>query len=194
MKRPTVKEKELRLMAKNVSELKDVIKKWYNYADQLLSYRYSNYFSQLYQNKKNEITKHHRYILTTRLEQYIPPIFVWVYKISCNIYDNFKIIDKNKEIYNEYFIDDKAGKLYLYAEDDFYYPLAQNEEDKLRIEYSVKLENAQIGDVVGEIKVFFENNLIKTIKLATMNKIDKLIESETLEISEILWTDHLNND
>lgn len=70
------------------------LKKWYNYADQLLSYRYSNYFSQLYQNKKNEITKHHRYILTTRLEQYIPPIFVWVYKISCNIYDNFKIIIK----------------------------------------------------------------------------------------------------
>lgn len=32
MERPTVKEKELRLMAKNVSELKDVIKKWYNYA------------------------------------------------------------------------------------------------------------------------------------------------------------------
>ena len=33
----------------------------------------------------------------------------------------------------------------------------------------------------------------KTIKLVTMNKIDKLIESETLEISEILWTDNIKD-
>ena len=32
MERATVRNKQLRLMAKNVSELKDVIKKWYNYA------------------------------------------------------------------------------------------------------------------------------------------------------------------
>ena len=109
------------------------------------------------------------------------------------LYENEKIIDKNKEIYNEYIIDKKEGKLYLYAEEDFYYPIIKGEEDKLRLEYSVKLDNAKQGDIVGEIKVFFENNLLKTIKLVTMNKIDKLIESETLEISEILWIDNIKD-
>ena len=42
-------------------------------------------------------------------------------------------------------------------------------------------------------KVFFENDLLKTIKLVTMNKIDKLIDSKTLQIGEILWTEDLNN-
>ncbi len=109
------------------------------------------------------------------------------------LYENKKIIDKNKEIYNEYIIDKKEGKLYLYAEEDFYYPLMQGEEDKLRLEYSVKLDDAKEGEIVGEIKVFFENDLISTIKLVTMNKIDKLIESGTLEICEVLWTENFQN-
>ena len=109
-------------------------------------------------------------------------------------YENKKIIDKNKEIYNEYIIDEKHGKLYLYPEEDFYYPVMKGEEEKFHIEYSVKLDHAKEGDVVGEIKVFFENDLLKTIKLVTINKIDKLIDSKTLEIGEILWTDDLNNN
>ncbi len=110
------------------------------------------------------------------------------------LYENKKIIDKDREIYNEYIIDKNQGKLYLYAEEDFYYPIMESEMNKLHLEYSVKLDNAKEGDQVGEIKVFFENDLLKTIKLVTMNKIDKLIESETLEICEILWTDNLNNN
>ena len=106
-------------------------------------------------------------------------------------YENKKIIDKNREIYNEYIIDNKQGKLYLYAEEDYYYPVTESEMDKIRLEYNVKLDNAKEGDVVGEIKVFFENDLLKTIKLVTMNKIDKLIDSGTLEISEILWEENV---
>lgn len=108
------------------------------------------------------------------------------------LFENKKIIDKDKEIYNEYIIDKNQGKLYLYAEEDFYFPLMQGEEDKINLEYNVKLDDAKEGDVVGEIKVFFENDLLKTIKLVTMNKIDKLIENETLEISEVLWADKLS--
>jgi len=106
------------------------------------------------------------------------------------LYENKKIVDKNKEIYNEYLIDEKQGKLYLYAEEDFYYPILKSEEEKLHLEYSVKLDTAHVGDIVGEIKVFFENDLLKTIKLVTMNKIDKLIESGSLEICEVLWTEN----
>ena len=110
------------------------------------------------------------------------------------LYENKKIVDKNREIYNEYIIDKNQGKLNLYAEEDFYYPIIQGEEDKLKLEYFVKLDNASVGDIVGEIKVFFENDLLKTIKLVTINKIDKLIESETLQISEILWEEKANEN
>ena len=109
------------------------------------------------------------------------------------LYKNTKIIDSHKEIYNEYFLDKKQGKLYLYAEEDFTYPLKEGEENNLKLEYSVKLDNAKDGDVVGEIKVFYEKDLLKTIKLVTMNKIDKLIESETLEICEVLWVEKFNS-
>ena len=109
------------------------------------------------------------------------------------LYKNTKIIDSHKEIYNEYFLDKKQGKLYLYAEEDFTYPLKEGEENNLKLEYSVKLDNAKDGDVVGEIKVFYEKDLLKTIKLVTMNKIDKLIEGETLEICEVLWVKKFNS-
>ena len=102
-------------------------------------------------------------------------------------YTNKQIIDKNREIYNEYIIDNSAGKLYLYAEEDFYYPLSEDELKNIKLEYKVTLDNAKEGDIVGEIKIFFQKDLISTIKLVTMNKIDKLIDGNTLQISEILW-------
>lgn len=110
------------------------------------------------------------------------------------LYENQKIVDRNQEIYNEYIIDKTQGKLYLYAEEDFYYPISKNEINNLKLEYNVKLDNAKEGDIVGEIKVFLKNDLLKTIKLVTMNKIDKLIDSKTLEISEILWEEKANEN
>lgn len=113
---------------------------------------------------------------------------------SYSDFKNTKIIDKNREIFNEYIIDKEQGRLYLYAEEDFYYPLKNSEFDDIKLEYNVKLDNAKEGDNVGEIKVFLKNDLIKTIKLFTMNKIDKLIDSKTLEISEILWEEKVNEN
>ncbi len=109
-------------------------------------------------------------------------------------FENKKIIDKNKEIYNEYILDNNAGKLYLYTEEDFYYPLCYGELNDLRLEYNVFLDNAKVGDNVGEIKIFFNNHLIKTLKLFTMNKIDKLIDNKTLSINEILWEEKINEN
>lgn len=111
-----------------------------------------------------------------------------------SLYKNEKIIDKNREIYNEYILNDKCGKLYLYTDEDFCYPIKHDEFNELRLEYNVKLNNANEDDFVGEIKIFFKNDLIKTLKLFTMNKIDKLIDSKTLEISEILWEEKVNED
>ena len=105
-----------------------------------------------------------------------------------------KIIDKDKEIYNEYIINNKEGKLYLYTKEDFYYPLRNNEYSDLKLTYSVDLDNAKSGDEVGEIKIFFKNNLIKTLKLYTMNKIDKLIDNKSLQIEEVLWEEKINEN
>ncbi len=109
-------------------------------------------------------------------------------------YNFVKLIDKDKEIYNEYIIDENEGKLYLYAEEDFYYPLKKLEMRSVRIKYTVDLDDAKSGDEVGKIEIFLENDLIKTLKLYTMNKIDKLIDSDTLRINEVLWEDKINED
>lgn len=109
-------------------------------------------------------------------------------------YKNIKIIDKNKEIYNEYLIDDTHGKLYLYTDDNFFFPIKADEMNKLKLEYFVTLNDAKAGDHVGEIKVFFDKRLIKTLKLYTMNKIDKLIDSKTLSVSELLWEEKVNEN
>ncbi len=109
-------------------------------------------------------------------------------------YKNRLIIDKNKEIYNEYILDNNHGKLYLYTDEDMYYPLTKSEEKKLKLEYNVTLDNAKEGDEVGEIRIFLENNLLKSLKLYTMNKIDKLIDSKELKINEILWEEKLNEN
>ena len=64
----------------------------------------------------------------------------------------------------------------------------------VRIKYTVDLDDAKSGDEVGKIEIFLENDLIKTLKLYTMNKIDKLIDSDTLRINEVLWEDKINED
>ena len=105
-----------------------------------------------------------------------------------------KIIDKDKEIFNEYILNGKEGKLYLYAEEDLYYPIRKDEIKDLKLEYNVTLNSVNEGEEVGEIKVFFKKHLIKTIKLFTMNKIDKLVNENTLSIEQILWEEKLNEN
>ena len=109
-------------------------------------------------------------------------------------YKNIQIIDKNREIYNEYILDNNAGKLYLYAEEDFYYPLTEEEIKNIKLEYKVILDNVKEGDIVGEIKIFFQKDLISTVKLVTMNKIDKLFEENELNLNEVLWEEKINEN
>ena len=109
-------------------------------------------------------------------------------------YSNKLIIDKNKEIYNEYILNNNAGKLYLYVNENFYYPLSKEEFNELRLEYKVTLDNAKENQEVGEIKVFLKNDLIKTLKLYTMNKIDKLFANNELNLNEIQWEEMVNEN
>lgn len=105
-----------------------------------------------------------------------------------------QIIDKNKQIYNEYIDDEQSGRLYLYAGDNFYFPVRRNEYDDITLKYNVKLEDAKAGQEVGKIEVYFDNQLINSVKLFTMNKIDKFLDNKTLQIKEILWEEKLNEN
>lgn len=106
---------------------------------------------------------------------------------SFNEYKNTLIIDKNKEIQNESIINNVGDKLYLYANENFYYPLKDNEKDKIKVKYTINKTSANENEEVGFIEVFYDNQLIKTLKLYTMNKIDKLIESNILQFDEPNW-------
>lgn len=106
---------------------------------------------------------------------------------SFNEYKNTLIIDKNKEIQNESIINNVGYKLYLYANENFYYPLKDNEKDKIKVKYTINKTSANENEEVGFIEVFYDNQLIKTLKLYTMNKIDKLIESNILQFDEPNW-------
>lgn len=105
-----------------------------------------------------------------------------------------KLIDKNKQIYNEYVTDTENGRLYLYAKDDFYYPLKAGEEDNVKLAYNVKLDDAKQGSVVGNINIFLNNQLINSVKLYTINKIGKFLDNQTLQIKEILWEEKVNEN
>lgn len=109
-------------------------------------------------------------------------------------YNYTKLIDKNKQIYNEYVTDLANGRLYLYAEDDFYYPLLPGEKDRVKLNYNVKLDDAKQGSVVGKIDILLDNQLLNSVKLYTINKIDKFLDNQTLQIKEILWEENINEN
>lgn len=125
------------------------------------------------------------------------PMFEESSALINSAFDEFEfkeIIDKEKEIYNEYILSEKEGKLYLYTDEDFCYPLRSDEFKDVKINYSVDLKDAKSGDEVGKIDIFFKNDLIKSLKLYTMNKIDKLLDNKTLQIEEILWEENIDED
>lgn len=95
-------------------------------------------------------------------------------------YRKVKIIDKQVDINDEKIGNKEYKQLFVYPEEDFYMVLKQGEEKDLVLEYNYSTENSNIKEVVGEIKIFFKKDLIKTVKLVTMNKIDKLSEADLL--------------
>lgn len=102
---------------------------------------------------------------------------------SFNEYNHTLLVDKNKEIPNKVIENTEGERLYIYPENDFYYPLKENEKDKVEVKYNIEKSTAEDGEVVGNIEIFYDNQLIKTLKLYTMNKIDKLIENNTLQLN-----------
>lgn len=105
-------------------------------------------------------------------------------------YNFVKILDKNKEIYNEYVKDDKNIRLYLYPEEDVLIPLLPDELKLVKLKYQVQLSDADNGKCVGKIEIFLNKHLLKTVKLYTINKIDKIMDSNGT-IENLLWEEGL---
>lgn len=106
-----------------------------------------------------------------------------------NNYDFSPIVVKDEPIYNEYYIDSKRGELCLYANETYTFPVLESEKDKLRVVYSLYdlKNNVKEGDEVGEISVFYDNHLQKTLKLYTINKIDVLDNQDIFNSIKLQW-------
>lgn len=106
-----------------------------------------------------------------------------------NEYNFSPIAVKGEIIYNEYYLDDKSGQLCLFANEDYTYPVLNSEQDRLRVVYNLRqpVENLQEGDEIGEISVFYDNHLQKTIKLYTINKIDVLESQDIFNSIKLQW-------
>lgn len=106
-----------------------------------------------------------------------------------NEYDFSPIVVKDEPIYNEYYIDSKSGSLCLYANETYFFPILQSEKDKLKVVYSLYSlkDNVEEGEEVGEISVFYDNHLQKTLKLYTINKIDVLENQDIFNSIKLQW-------
>lgn len=106
-----------------------------------------------------------------------------------NEYDFSKVVSKNEPIYNEYYIDSKRGALCLYCDEDYIFPLKEGELDEIRVVYSLYelKNNVDENEEVGEISVFYDNHLQKTLKLYTMNKIDVLDNQDIFNSIKLQW-------
>ena len=106
-----------------------------------------------------------------------------------NEYNFSPIVVKDEPIYNEYYIDSKSGRLSLYADETYVFPFLESEKDKIRVVYSLYelKNNIKEGEEVGEISVFYDNHLQKTLKLYTINKIDVLENQDIFNSIKLQW-------
>jgi D-alanyl-D-alanine carboxypeptidase (penicillin-binding protein 5/6) len=106
-----------------------------------------------------------------------------------NEYDFSPIVVKGEPIYNEYYVDSRRGELCLYAAETYIFPVNKAEKDKLQVKYSLYelKNNIKEGEEVGEISVFYDKHLQKTLKLYTINKIDVLENQDIFNSIKLQW-------
>lgn len=104
-------------------------------------------------------------------------------------YEYAHIVKSDTKIFNEYYIDSKQGRVYLYSKNDFYYPIKPFEREKIRVKYQTNIidKSLDAGSEVGEIYIYFDNHLLKTLKLYTINKIDILTKDDVLKSITLQW-------
>jgi len=106
-----------------------------------------------------------------------------------NEYNFSPITIKNEPIYNEYYIDSVRGELCLYTDETYIFPILNSEKEKLKVVYTLNelKNNVNENEEVGEISVFYDNHLQKTLKLYTINKIDVLENQDIFNSIKLQW-------
>ena len=106
-----------------------------------------------------------------------------------NEYDFSPITIKDEPIYNEYYIDNVRGELKLYTDETYIFPVKNSEKDKIKVIYSLYELSGYVkeGEIVGEISVFYNNHLQKTLKLYTINTIDVLENQDIFNSIKLQW-------
>ena len=104
-------------------------------------------------------------------------------------YNFSPITIKDEIIYNEYYIDNVRGELCLYTDETYIFPVLNSEQDKIKVVYSLYelKNNIDSNEEVGEISVFYNNHLQKTLKLYTINKIDVLENQDVFNSIKLQW-------
>ncbi len=99
------------------------------------------------------------------------------------------VVDKDEPIYNEYYLNDTKGQLNLKADESFYLPINNLKDEDITIKYRLYelTGNVDEGEEIGEIQVFVDKHLQKTIKLYTINKIDVLENADALKSIQLQW-------
>lgn len=102
------------------------------------------------------------------------------------------VVDKDKVIYNEYYINNEKGQLNLKAMESYHLPISNVKVENIVIKYNLYEFNGDIdeGEEVGEINVFVDNHLQKTIKLYTINKIDVMNQQDLLNSIQFMWEEN----
>lgn len=99
------------------------------------------------------------------------------------------VVDKDEPIYNEYYINDTKGVFHLKADESYYIPMSNSHAEDIVIKYKLNefVGDIEEGEEVGEINVFVNKHLQKTIKLYTINKIDVLNNIDALNSIQLQW-------
>ncbi len=106
-----------------------------------------------------------------------------------NEYDFSPITVANQPIYNEYYIDNERGQLNLYTDETYIFPVRKSEIDKIKVVYKLNelKNNVKEDEEVGEISIFYDKHLQKTLKLYTINKIDVLENQDVFNSIKLQW-------
>ena len=98
------------------------------------------------------------------------------------------VIEANTHIDNKSYFDDKNNMLYIYCKENIAYPIKDGESKYLQVKYNYYDRPKEYGEI-GQVEVYFQNRLIKSAKLYTINSIEILQRKDILNSISVDWAE-----